>query len=475
MAAIVHNSGVNYSLYYNVLNYFKTIMENHPSIQLVTQGNIQDFDTREFPQYPLGNVSITSADIDGTTTNYGIQLIVADKIKNKNNESTPTTNEQTIPFFGVDDTVDIHANTFSIINDLTAYTAKSVDGFEINDTISNEPFEDRFNNGLAGWVSTFTLTVHNDRNRCLFFLINPHNAGYKLRNCITDEIKYAVLRQPLSIGTFFKTSIAGVVYWFEVLEEEDNVAYYNYVNLPVNSTNVDECLVCNPNKFIVVGGDKLGAKPTYYYIPTGSYEILTGSIISPPIAFNGKLVGFGSTDYLYVLGPDLPIVHPTASCDCTSMIFANTSGAPTNFGDYSGIGLWYSCNLSVGVNGLQYRYVGTRGLAVCAQTTGSMWFSAQQQNEGVILSGSTGYDAPCNQWTASICPPFPAPTASSDCTRVEITGSANIEWLRYYPCNSTDMDAYLLAPYASASLCISQTGSIQWTGTESQLNWKGSC
>ena len=146
-------------------------MENHPSIQLVTQGSIEDFDTREFPQYPLGNVSITSADFDGTTTNYGIQLIIADKIKNKNNESNPTTNEQTIPFYGVDDVVDIHANTLGIINDLTSYTAKSVDGFEINDTISNEPFEERFNNGLAGWVSTFTLTVHNDRNRCLFDLL----------------------------------------------------------------------------------------------------------------------------------------------------------------------------------------------------------------------------------------------------------------------------------------------------------------
>jgi hypothetical protein len=171
MAAIIHNDGVNYSLYYNVLNYFKSIMENHPSIQVVTQGNIEDFDTREFPMYPVGNISITSAEFDGTLTNYGIQLIVADKIKNKNNESNPITNAQTIPFYGVDDVVDIHANTLGIINDLTAYTQKSVDGLEINDTITNEPFEDRFNNGLAGWASTFTLTVHNDRNRCLFDLL----------------------------------------------------------------------------------------------------------------------------------------------------------------------------------------------------------------------------------------------------------------------------------------------------------------
>lgn len=171
MAAIIHNSGVNYTLYYNVLDYFKTIMDNHPSIQVVTQGLLQDFDTREFPQYPVGNVSILRADFVDTITEYEIQLIIADKIKNKNNESNSVYNTQTIPFYGVDDVVDIHANTLAIINDLTSYTQKSVDGFEITDTITNEPFEDRFNNGLAGWVSTFTLTVHNDRNRCLFPLL----------------------------------------------------------------------------------------------------------------------------------------------------------------------------------------------------------------------------------------------------------------------------------------------------------------
>ena len=171
MAAIVETSGVNYTLYYNILDYFKTIMTNHPQLQVVTQGLIQDFDTREFPQYPIGNVSILACEYFETTTNWNIQLIVADKIKNKSNESTYSTETQTIEFYGVDDTVDIHANTLAIINDLTSFTQKSVNGLDIPDLILNEPFEDRFNNGLAGWVSTFTVVVHNNRDRCLFPLL----------------------------------------------------------------------------------------------------------------------------------------------------------------------------------------------------------------------------------------------------------------------------------------------------------------
>jgi len=171
MATIIKNSGVNYTLYYNVLNYFKEIMNNHPSIAKVTQGDIPDIDAREFPMYPFGNVLITQATFGTNITNFNIQLTIADKIKNKNNESEPITNEQTIAFYGVDDEIDIHANTLSILNDLTAYTQRSVDGLDIDGDIVCNPFSDRFNNGLAGWVGEFTLTVHNNRDICLFPLI----------------------------------------------------------------------------------------------------------------------------------------------------------------------------------------------------------------------------------------------------------------------------------------------------------------
>lgn len=166
---IVHNTGTNFSLYYNALNYFKTIMKNHPSIGAVTQGDLSKLDVDQFPAYPLGNILITESNFGTSVTNYTIQLTVADKIKNKNNESNETTNEQTLPFYGTDDTVDIHANTLAIINDLTSYTQRGVAGFEINGDISCTAFDDSYNNGLAGWVATFELTTHNDKNRCLFF------------------------------------------------------------------------------------------------------------------------------------------------------------------------------------------------------------------------------------------------------------------------------------------------------------------
>lgn len=165
-----YNAGNNYTLYYNVLDYFKTIMNNHPSISQISQGDLFGVDGNEYTIYPLGNVNILGANFNDKNTDYTIQLIIADKLKLKNNESEPRTNDMQVPFESVDDVVDIHANTLAILNDLLSYTQFSVQAFQIVGEINNEPFMDRFNNGLAGWVSTFTLSTHNDRPRCLYNL-----------------------------------------------------------------------------------------------------------------------------------------------------------------------------------------------------------------------------------------------------------------------------------------------------------------
>lgn len=255
MAAIVHNSGINYSLYYNILNYFKTIMTNHPSIAMVSQGALSDFDYDEFPNYPVGNVVILNANWGTSTTDYQIQLIVADKVKNKNNESDPTNNEITIPFYKRDDLVDIHANTFSILNDLTSYTQRSVDGFEINTEIVCEPFSDRFNNGLAGWSATFTLTTHNDKNRCLFFLIDPNFLGYRINDCITGIPYNAIISvgEGQNIGGAFATKINtslpadyGNLKCFSVGEGLEQ-ANWQFVNIPMVNwpqSNLINCDIC---------------------------------------------------------------------------------------------------------------------------------------------------------------------------------------------------------------------------------------
>jgi len=250
--SVIYNQGTNYTLYYNALDYFKTIMTNHPSIAKVTTGDLLEVDTKEFPMYPIGNVNIFTTNIQESTTKFQVQLIIADKIKNKNNESNPVTNAQSIPFFGVDDTIDILANTLAIINDLTSYTEYSVAAFDIDTDIVCEPFVDRFNNGLAGHVATFTLTTHNDRNRCLFFLINPSGSGYQIQNCSTSETYYAVLNTQVATGSVFSSYYPYTGTCYEVLNEVDEFDSWNLVGLPVLKTFdiCEDCTFCQTGDIV---------------------------------------------------------------------------------------------------------------------------------------------------------------------------------------------------------------------------------
>ena len=169
-AQVINNMGTNYTLYYNILDFFKVIMKNHPSINFVSQGDVFSIDTKEYPAYPLGNFIINDALFLEKEIVYTCQITVADKVKLKNNESTGTNNAQIIPFEGTDDVVDIHANTLSIINDLISFSRTGVQAFEFQGDPRAVPFKDNFDNGLAGWVITFNLRVFNSADTCLFDL-----------------------------------------------------------------------------------------------------------------------------------------------------------------------------------------------------------------------------------------------------------------------------------------------------------------
>lgn len=176
--SVVQNQNTNYSLYYNVLDYFKAIMKNHPSLNYVSQGDVFSIDNREFPAYPLGNILITKSVLTEKTIIHSCQLTIADKVKLKSNESNGVTNAEIVPYYGTDDVVDILANTLSILNDLTTYTQFNVEAFDIPGNITLTPFRDQFDNGLAGHVAEFDLVSFGFRNKCTYTLLTDGDLDF---------------------------------------------------------------------------------------------------------------------------------------------------------------------------------------------------------------------------------------------------------------------------------------------------------
>lgn len=162
---IVKNTNINFTNYYNILNFLGDTLKNHPSIQSVSQGPIVDIDNFSFPAYPFANILINQINILGNTSTYSINLIVGDKVKDLNNLSE-NDEPQVIDFYGTDDEVDIFANTSGILNDVLSYIESGTTAFSIEGTITMNPFSNKYKNGISGFSADFNLVTFNNRNRC---------------------------------------------------------------------------------------------------------------------------------------------------------------------------------------------------------------------------------------------------------------------------------------------------------------------
>jgi hypothetical protein len=77
--------------------------------------------------------------------------------------------EVTDDFVGNDNEQDVLNTQLAIINRVIALLQRGdlySDKYQVEGTVSCEPFVDRFENKLAGWAATFDVLVQNDMTVC---------------------------------------------------------------------------------------------------------------------------------------------------------------------------------------------------------------------------------------------------------------------------------------------------------------------
>lgn len=165
---LYENLPVNYSVYYNVLEFFRQLLSLHPSIQRVTYGDVRELDLDVFPQYPIANIDITDCEFVDKKTVYSVKLLILDKIHDKENLSSGSLNQETQDFWKPTDEVDIHANTLSVMNDFISFVRRGTTNFDIQGSVRCVAIKEEYPNNLAGWGCDFRLETPNDGNICLF-------------------------------------------------------------------------------------------------------------------------------------------------------------------------------------------------------------------------------------------------------------------------------------------------------------------
>jgi hypothetical protein len=132
------------------------------NVNSVTTGDITKIDLAKQTIYPLSHILINNVTQEEQILRFNISVICMDVVDQSKEETTDI-------FIGNNNEHDILNTQLAVANKLiellrsgTLYTDK----FQLDGVVSCEPFFDRFENEVAGWVATMDILIDNDINIC---------------------------------------------------------------------------------------------------------------------------------------------------------------------------------------------------------------------------------------------------------------------------------------------------------------------
>jgi len=148
--------------FYDLTTKIKDILQADENTNTVTFGDITEVDLNKQTIFPLSHIMINNVTDNGQTLSYNISVMSMDIVDTSKDETTDI-------FVGNDNRQDVLNTQLSVLNRLHQKLRKGTphkDGYHLEGTASLEAFYDRFENELAGWVSTFTVVTMNNIDIC---------------------------------------------------------------------------------------------------------------------------------------------------------------------------------------------------------------------------------------------------------------------------------------------------------------------
>ena len=152
---------INNKTYFNVIETLKNLGEEHQQISTTTTGDIYDIDLEKNTKYPLMHINPINVTTTRTELIYNFQIFVMDLVEPDN------ANEQDVYSDVLQTCIDIIAimSNSKWQSQLTLDLDAPVYFAEGNFTL--EPFTERFDQTVTGWVFQIGITVQNDFQSCV--------------------------------------------------------------------------------------------------------------------------------------------------------------------------------------------------------------------------------------------------------------------------------------------------------------------
>ena len=148
--------------FYKVTETIKNTLLDDVNVNTVTHGDITDIDLSKQTIFPLSHLIVNSATQDERILTFNLSVLAMDIVDTSKEEVTDL-------FVGNDNLHDVLNTQLAVLNRMLQKLRMSDlfrDKYQLEGAVTCEPFLDRFENNIAGWVATFDVVIENDISLC---------------------------------------------------------------------------------------------------------------------------------------------------------------------------------------------------------------------------------------------------------------------------------------------------------------------
>ena len=148
---------------YDILDKVRDRLRDNPNVFSVTFGDISEVDLNKTTIFPLSHLTITNVTFERSVLNFTIQLLCLDIVdynKEKYDDDI---------FYGNTNLQDIYNTQLQVVNDIVQSVRRGSlfdSKIQIIGEPSATPFQDRYENELAGWGIEIQVSMINDISIC---------------------------------------------------------------------------------------------------------------------------------------------------------------------------------------------------------------------------------------------------------------------------------------------------------------------
>ena len=159
--------------------FFANVCNAHPNITTFDMSDIRTLDTEKQTLFPYANLMVNNVAIDSGIMTYNVTFMVMDRVVEVDDVSVGKFNTIEKDYRGYSNVSDVWNTSLLTINDVVSYIYRNPNAYQYNVIGSSlaTPFEERFQNLLAGWAIDMNIAVGNPNDMCVINLSDILAAG----------------------------------------------------------------------------------------------------------------------------------------------------------------------------------------------------------------------------------------------------------------------------------------------------------